>query len=110
MLITNGLCKREDNTVLLLGEGESRLVEVGLNVVELGVVLVFVLDLLFESFSQLLNALLNRYSVCRESSHGKHVESGTLLHHLKEVADRGNTSAASRVHGVSHQSLAEHLI
>ena len=110
MLITNGLCKREDNTVLLLGEGESGLVEVGLNVIELGVVLGLVLDLLLECFCQLLDALLNRCGVCRERSHAKHVESSALLHHLKEVAHRGNSSAASRVHGISHQSLAEHLI
>ena len=110
MLVADGLCKREDNTVLLLGEGESGLVEVGLNVVELGVVLVFVLDLLFECFCQLLDALLNCCGVARERSHAKHVEGSALLHHLKEVAHRSNSSAASRANGLSHQSLAEHLI
>ena len=110
VLVPNGLGKSEDNSVLLLGESESGLVEVGLDVVELRIVLVFVLDLLLESLGQLLDALLNRCGVCGERSHRHHVECGALLHHLEEVAHWGNTSAASRVHGVSHQSLAEHLI
>ena len=85
--VTDGFGEREYNTVLLLGEGEAGLVEVGLDVVQLRVVLILVLDLLLERLCQLLDSLLNRSSVAREGSlaHHHHVSCTLLLtHHLEE--------------------------
>ena len=94
-LIADGLGKDEDDAVLLLGELEARLVEVGLDVVELRVVLVLILDLLLEGLVQLLDALLNVSSA--ESAHctERHGPQATASHRQGE--------------GLSEQSLGQHL-
>jgi hypothetical protein len=68
LLITNSFSEREDNTIFLLSKCEAGLIEVGLNVIELRVVLIFVLDFLVKCLCQLLDALLNCSSVSGERS------------------------------------------
>ena len=67
-LVADGLGEGEHSSVFLLSELKARLVQVGLDVIELRVVLVLVLDLLLECLIQLLDTLFNLGGVGREAS------------------------------------------
>ena len=58
-LVADLLLQRHEDAIVFLGEGESALVEEGLDILELSVVLVLVLDLLLEGATKLLSSVID---------------------------------------------------
>ena len=95
--VSNLLLQRHEDALIFLIKLESRLVQEGLNVLQLSIILIFILDLLFEGPGQLLRTIAN---VIREATRG----------------DRGSkhgwTSAEGQrlAHGVHTNGAGEELL
>ena len=108
-LVADLLLQRHEDAIVFLGEGESALIEEGLDILELSVVLVLVLDLLLEGATKLLSTVIDRI---REGTRlGRSSEEARASHsHCHDSASGAHAARAAAHKESLHRLLGKHVV